>query len=112
VGCSCLQLKLLSLQGDKSTCTVHQLQFLQQGSGSAATDAAHSSAITTTATTSSETDSQQPVAAGAAALNAPGRAAPPGLQPQSLSQLDELRLLIQQLHQPGTCSSTQAQPSE
>lgn len=102
MGCSSLQLKLLSVQGDKSVCTIHQLTIQQQLEQLAPAIAASGTSSTSTA---------QPDAASTAVAAADLVASSGGMNAaaptqQSLSQLDELRLLIQQLHQPGEVSSS------
>lgn len=109
MGASCLQLKLLSLQGDKTACTIHQLQFQQQEQPAHHAPAAAVEVCQSTSSTSGLQQEQQheqqqlPGADAAPQLTAAAAAASasPGQQP-SLSQLEELRLLIQQLHTPGT----------
>lgn len=110
MGTSCLQLKLLSLQGDKTACTIHQLQFLQEARTAHHAPAAAAEVQSTSSTSEllqEQQEQQQPGADAAPQLTAAAAAAAasPGQQP-SLSQLEELRLLIQQLHTPGTLSTT------
>ncbi len=97
MGCTSLQLKLLSLQGDKSTCTIQQLCIQEQEPGPLSSLAAIASA-------SADTSSQPQAAADAQAGADAGASVPSALpvpRQQAVSQLDELRLLLQQLHQPG-----------
>lgn len=93
-----LQLKLLSLQGDnKQVCSIQQLQLVQQASpsSSSSSPAAHGDS---SHTQQHAGGSSEPSGASAEAGRG-GRTSEQQQQP--LSQLDELRLLIQQLHQPG-----------
>jgi hypothetical protein len=94
VGCTSLQLKLLSLQGDKSTCTIQQLHLQQEPDPQALCPAAAS-------TEDSEGSQQHENTAAGADADASASAVSSMPRQQALSQLDELRLLIQQLHQPG-----------
>jgi hypothetical protein len=106
VGASCLQLKLLSLQGDKTACTIHQLQFLKQDQQQQPTHHTPTAAeAQSTSSTSGQQQQQQPSGADAAPPATAAAAASSGQQP-SLSQLEELRMLIQQLHTPGMSSAT------
>jgi hypothetical protein len=90
-GGSILQLKLLSLQGSsKSVCRIHSLSLVIAGG----------------VQRQQQPDaSRQPDTAQLPGVSADASTAPPSQQQQQpLSQLDELRMLVQQLQQPGTAA--------